>query len=221
MRRVFSGLCFVFSLASGGLAATNQSALSPSDELKSFQVPPGFIVELAASEPDLPKPITVTWDDSGRMWSMTAVEYPVDANESPAVAESLYKNPGRDRVLVFDPPSAHPGAPTVLGKPRVFADGLAIPLGVLPYRDGALVHHGTEVVFLRDTDGDGRADKREVILSGFGVQDSHLMPHQFTYAPGGWIYLAQGAFNYSRVRTRDGVVTRYDQTKLARFRGRA
>jgi hypothetical protein len=44
------------------------------------------------------------------------------------------------------------------------------------------------------------------------------MPHQFTYAPGGWIYLAQGAFNYSQVRTRDGVVTRYDQTKLARFR---
>ena len=218
MRNSFAVFCFVLSLANGGLAATNQSAVSSAEELKSFQVPPGFIVELAASEPDLPKPITVTWDDSGRMWSMTAVEYPVDANESPAQAESLYKNPGRDRVLVFDPPQAKPAGPAVLGKPRVFADGLAIPLGVLPYRDGALVHHGTEVVFLRDTDGDGRADKREVILSGFGVQDSHLMPHQFTYAPGGWIYLAQGAFNYSQVHARDGVVTRYDQTKLARFR---
>jgi len=218
MRKEFAGLFFVLSLGDCGFAATNQSALSPADELKSFQVPPGFVVELVASDPDLPKPITVTWDDAGRMWSMTAVEYPVDANESPAQAESLYKNPGRDRVLVFDPPAPQRTGPTVLGKPSVFADGLAIPLGVLPYRDGALVHHGTEVVFLRDADGDGRADKREIILSGFGVQDSHLMPHQFTYAPGGWIYLAQGAFNYSQVRTRDGVVTRYDQTKLARFR---
>jgi hypothetical protein len=86
-------------------------------------------------------------------------------------AESLYRNPGRDRVLVFDPPSPRAAGPSILGRPRVFAEGLAIPLGVLPYRDGAFVHHGTEVVFLRDTDGDGRADKREVILSGFGVQD--------------------------------------------------
>ena len=218
MRSHFAQLFFSAALASFGFAATDPGALSAADELKSFKVPPGFIVELVASEPDLPKPITVTWDDAGRMWSMSAVEYPVDANENPAQAESLYRSAGRDRVLVFDPPARESKGATVLGKPRVFAEGLAIPLGLLPYRDGTFVHHGTEVVFLRDTDGDGRADKREVVLSGFGVQDSHLMPHQFTYAPGGWIYLAQGAFNYSQVRTRDGIVIRYDQTKLARFR---
>jgi putative membrane-bound dehydrogenase-like protein len=191
---------------------------TPAEQQRSFKVPAGFVVELVASEPDVPKPITVVWDDSGRMWTMTAVEYPVDGNESAAQAESLYKNPGRDRVLIFDPPKPDAAADRVLGKPRVFADGLAIPLGLLPYRDGAFVHHGSDIVLLRDTDGDGRSERREVILSGFGVQDSHLMPHQFTYAPGGWIYVAQGAFNYSQVRTRDGVVIRYDQTKLARFR---
>ena len=193
-------------------------------------MPPGFIVELAVAEPDLPKPITVTWDDSGRMWSITATEYPVDGNENAASAEALYRNGGRDKVLVF--PALReggrnnaagngglvPSSTPLYGHPRVFADGLAMPMGVLPYKDGAIIQHGGEVLFLRDTDGDGKADKREVLLSGFGIQDSHLMPHQFTWAPGGWVYLAQGAFNYSKVRTTDGVVVQFDHTKLARFR---
>ncbi len=90
--------------------------------------------------------------------------------------------------------------PATPRQPRVFADGLAIPLGILPYKNGAYVQHGTDIVFLSDTDGDGKADKREVILSGFGVQDSHLFPHQFTRAPGNWIWMAQGAFNYGKVQ---------------------
>ncbi|HUR45524.1 MAG TPA: PVC-type heme-binding CxxCH protein, partial [Candidatus Saccharimonadales bacterium] len=200
------------------LPPVKESPLSALDEQKSFTLPAGFTVDLIASEPELAKPITVVWDDSGRMWTMTALEYPVDGNENAAKAESLYRNGGKDKVLVFD--ALKPGKTDgpLAGTPRVFADGLAIPLGLLPYRDGAFVHHGTEVVLLRDTNGDGKADKREVILSGFGIQDSHLMPHQFTYAPGGWLYLAQGAFNYSKIRTRDDVVVQFDQTKLARFR---
>ena len=57
-----------------------------------------------------------------------------------------------------------------------------------------------------------------MILSGFGVQDSHLFPHQFTRAPGNWIWMAQGAFNYGKVRTPDGKEQQFDQTRMARFR---
>src|SRR5262249_3293752 len=149
----------------------------------------------------------------GRLWSMTALEYPVDANENPAAAKALYASHARDKVLVWDHPE-RPGPQA----PRVFADGLAIPLGVLPYRNGVYVQHGTEIVFLSDTDGDGRADQRQVILSGFGVQDSHLFPHQFTRAPGNWIWMAQGAFNYGKVRTTNGKEQQFDQTRMARFR---
>ncbi len=212
------------------LPSPKESPLTPAEQRASFTVPAGFVVELAVAEPDLPKPITVTWDDSGRMWSITATEYPVDGNENAASAEALYRNGGRDKVLVF--PSLReggrnnaagvgglvPSSTPLYGQPRVFADGLAMPMGVLPYKDGAIIQHGSEILFLRDTDGDGKADKREVLLSGFGIQDSHLMPHQFTWAPGGWVYLAQGAFNYSKVRTTDGVVVQFDHTKLARFR---
>ena len=189
-----------------------ESPLSAEEERATFSLPPGFTIELVASEPDVPKPITVVWDSAGRMWTMTAVEYPVDANDDPQKAEALFAEGGRDRVLVFDSPygvGPH--------KPRVFADGLAIPLGLLPYRDGAFVQYGREIWFLRDTDGDGRADKREVVLRGFGIQDSHLFPHQFTRGPGNWIYFAQGAFNRSLVQTRDGQQVRLDYCKMARF----
>ena len=80
------------------------------------------------------------------------------------------------------------------------------------------IGHGTQLLFLKDTDGDGKEDRRELILTGFGIQDSHLMPHQFTRAPGNWIWMAQGAFNYGKVRTTKGAEQQFDQTRMARFR---
>lgn len=188
------------------------SPLSPADQLKTFSLPPGFTIELVASEPAVGKPITVAWDAAGRMWTMTALEYPVDANEDRARSEALFREGGRDRVLIFDRPFG-PG----LHQPRTFADQLAIPLGLLPYRDGAFVQYGSKILFLRDTTGDGVADRRDVILDGFGTEDSHLFPHQFTRGPGGWIYLAQGAFNRSTVRSKDGQKTTFNFCKMGRF----
>ena len=200
-------------------AQTTSKALpvTGNEEKSRFTLPPGFEIELVAEESEgIGKFVTVDWDLHGNLWSMTALEYPVDANENPAYAKELYASKAKDKVVVFD---RDPKSPTGYStKPRVFADGLAIPLGVLPYKNGVYVQHGTEIVFLSDTDGDGRADKREVILSGFGVQDSHLFPHQFTRAPGNWIWMAQGAFNYSKVKTTTGKEQQFDQTRMAKFR---
>ena len=187
---------------------------SAEEERKLFHLPEGFEIELFAQEaPGIGKFIMLVFDQQGRAWSSTALEYPVDANENPAAAEALYKSKARDKVLVFDRPFS-----AGVQQPRVYADGLAIPEGVLPYKDGAIVQHGHDVVFLRDTDGDGLADKREVLLSGFGVQDSHLFPHQFTRAPGGWFWLAQGAFNAGKVTTTKGETIDFPSTRMARFR---
>ncbi len=192
---------------------TPPSPVSGPGQQARFSLPPGFEIELVASEEQgVGKPITVAWDDAARLWTITALEYPLDGNEQPDAARELYVRGGTDRVLVFDEPYTH--VPQV---PRVFADNLAMPMGVLPYKDGAIVGHGPDVLLLRDRDGDGKAETREVLLTGFGIQDSHLMPHQFTRAPGGWFYLAQGAFNYSRVKTRGGREIKFDQTRLARF----
>ena len=168
---------------------------SPEKQKAAFKLPEGYEVELVSSEQQgVGKPISVTWDPAGRMWTMTALEYPVDANENKAAAEALFQRGGKDQVLVFDEPWK-PGPLT----PRVFADGLAIPLGILPLQNGALVHYGHEIRHYKDTNKDGKADTHETVLTGFGIQDSHLFPHQFERSPGSWFYLAQGLFNNSTV----------------------
>ena len=199
------------------------TAKTPEEERQSFQLPEGFVAELVTSEEQgVGKPITMAWDARGRMWTMTALEYPVDANENRANAEALYARGGKDQVLVIDHPERS-GPQTA----RVFAEGLALPLGLLPDLDGngVIVQYGTQIRRYLDTDKDGKADKFDVLLDGFGIQDSHLLPHQFERAPGGWIYLAQGLFNDSTVRRPGGLPfadgskeKAFKACKLARFR---
>jgi putative membrane-bound dehydrogenase-like protein len=184
----------------------------PDEERRGFFLAPGFEAELVCSEPEAPKVVDIAFDDAGRLWAITALEYPVDGNESPEAA-GLYERGGRDRVLVIDEPWNPDRGPA-----RVFAEGLAIPLAILPTRDAVYVGQGPQILALHDDDGDGHADRREVVLEGFGIQDSHLMPHRFVRAPGGWVYLAQGAFNSSRVVAKDGTVTPFDRCKVGRFR---
>jgi len=196
-------------------------ARTPEEQRQTFVVPDGYEVELVASEEQgVGKPITVAWDAAGRMWTMTALDYPVDANENAPAAEALYARGGQDRVLVFDEPWK-----STPQTPRVFAEGLAIPLGILPWKNGVYVQYGHEIRFYEDTDGDGAADGYKTVLAGFGIQDSHLFPHQFERSPGGWFYLAQGLFNYSTVVRPDGSPFQdgrteipFNQCKLARTR---
>ena len=103
-----------------------------------------------------------------RLWTMTALEYPVDANESPEVAKALYASRAKDKVLVYD---RDPKSPTGYARePKVFAEGLAIPLGILPYKNGVYVQHGPEIVFLSDTDGDGIGDNTDTDIDGDGAE---------------------------------------------------
>lgn len=194
-------------------APAKASPLSPEEQQATFSVPPGFKVELVAAEPDGGKFVAIHFDHAGRMWTMTALEYPLDANEAGAEAKALFERGGRDKVLVFDTPTL-PGRQTA----RTFAEGLVMPLGVLPYKGGAYVQYGDAIRFYFDANSDGKADGFTNVLTGFGIEDSHLFPHQFTRAPGGWFWLAQGAFNYSKVRTTDGTQTEFNKTKLARWR---
>ncbi len=200
---------------------------STEEQRRSFTLPPGFEAELVVAESDgFGKFINVTWDARMRMWSMTALEYPVDGNEQKAASDALFAAGGRDKVVVFDSPYATPapGRAAVTAPPRIFADGLVMPLGVQPYKEGAFVQYGADIRFYRDMNSDGRADRHDVILTGFGTQDSHLFPHQFLRQPGGQIFVAQGLFNYSKVRRPDGRLFAdgsteipFNQCKLARF----
>jgi len=211
------------AVAGGGGDGDDGGPLTPAEQLLRFRVAEGFEIELVAAESEgIGKFISVYFDQRGRMWAQTALEYPVDANENPAAAEALYAGEGKDKVLVYGREGLNGELPEGgLRDPVVFADGLAIPLGLLPWGvgDEAFVMHGRELKLFRDVDGDGRADDSEVILTGFGIQDSHLLPHQFTYAPGGWIWMAQGLFNDSQVKRPGGEeLVAFPRCSMARLR---
>ena len=218
---------------------SRESPLTAEEQLHTFTLPEGFEIELVAADPDMKKVVDISFDDAGRMWAVTASEYPNDQNdEIAAIANNnlpgglqgavalareqrlfaaefaqRYRRGGRDHVLVFDTPT-QPGRQ----RPRIFADGMFLPLSVLHLRDGVLVCQGPDILLLQDSDGDGQADQRKAILTGFGVQDSHNNQHRLTRGPGGWIYFAQGGFTFSNVQTPEGSTVRFDATKVARTR---
>ncbi len=178
------------------------------EQQAAFTVPPGFVIELVASEETgLPKPAMTVFDDAGRLWSVTATDYPRDNDPG------IWTRPGNDRVVIIDQPCT-PGPHAV----RTFADGMVMPLSVLPYGRGAFVAQGPEILFLEDRDGDGRADTRSVRLRGFGVQDTHTLPHQLTRMPGGRIVYSQGVLNNGRVTDAGGRTIDFNKTQIATFR---
>jgi putative membrane-bound dehydrogenase-like protein len=184
--------------------AADAKPQTAAEQLATFTVPEGFTMELVASEETgLPKAAMTAFDDAGRLWSATATEYPRD-NEP-----GIWQQQGKDRVVVIDAP---------LGKgphtARTFADGMMMPLSVLPYGRGVIVAQGPEIVFLDDKDGDGKADERRVLMKGFGVQDTHTLPHQLTQMPGGRLVFSQGVLNDGKTTDASGRAFDFNKTLI-------
>jgi putative heme-binding domain-containing protein len=165
---------------------------SPLDERKALHVPPGFEVQLVAAEPEIHKPLNIAFDDRGRLWLTESVEYPFPAPEG---------KPARDAVKVLE----DFGPDGRARKVTTFADGLNIPIGVLPLPDGrsALVHAIPNVYLMTDTDGDGRADRRVPAYQSYGFRDTHGMTNAFTWGFDGWVYACHGFSNESTIRGSD------------------
>ncbi len=161
----------------------------PLEAARAMTVPPGFTVEVVASEPELVNPTAMTFDEQGRIWVTESVEYPRRA-----------KGKGRDRVKVFQDEDGDGRAERV----TVFADGLNIPSGVAVGHGGVWVANAPDILLLRDTDGDSVADTREVVATGFGRDDVHELPNSLTWGPDGWLYGWNGVFNSSRVKSKNG-----------------
>jgi len=160
-------------------------ALSPEEARAKMTVPPGFRVEVFASEPDIVNPVTMHFDERGRIWIAESLEYP---RREPG--------PGQDKIKIVEDTDGDGRA----DKFTVFADGLNIPAGVLVGNGGVYVTNSPDILYLRDTDGDDRADTREVILTGFGRFDTHELPNTITWGPDGWIYGLNGVFNPAVVK---------------------
>lgn len=130
---------------SGQHAPAPTPPLSPDEARRRFTTPPGFEVRLFASEPEVVNPVAMTWDERGRLWVVELYEYPLGAKagEKP-----------RDRIKILEDTDADGTADKV----HVWADGLNLATGIVLGRGGAYVGQAPHLLFLRDADGDDRAD---------------------------------------------------------------
>jgi putative heme-binding domain-containing protein len=169
------------------------NALSPEQELKSFTLPPGFTIQLVASEPDIHKPINLAVDAKGRLWTSSTVEYPLVAKSD--------GSKGQDEIKVIEVDTATGRAKKV----TTFADGLNIPTAVYPYKNGVITFSIPYVYNLQDTDGDGKADKREQLYGPFDTsRDTHGMTNSYIRGYDGWVYGTHGYNNHTTLKGSDG-----------------
>lgn len=146
-----------------------QDALEPEESKKLIQKPVDFSIELFASEPDIQNPIAMAWDERGRLWIVESVDYPNTFKETDGLAN--------DRIKICEDTDGDGKA----DKFTVFADGLNIPTSMVFANGGIVVSMAPDFVFMKDTDGDDVADVKEVIMTGWGKNDTHAGPSNLQY----------------------------------------
>lgn len=168
-----------------------------------FQLDQNLEVTLFAENPNLAKPIHINFDPQGRLWVASSEVYP-------------QIKPGQtanDKILILEDTDRDGKA----DKTTIFADGLLIPTGVEPGDGGAYVANSTELVHFQDTDGNGYAETRRVLLSGFGTEDTHHILHTLRWGHDGQLYMNQSIYIHSHVETPHGVV-RLDSGGILNYR---
>ena len=146
-----------------------QLPLSPEESKKLIQVPAGFDVELFASEPDIINPIAMNWDEKGRLWVIETVDYPNTVRNDNSI--------GDDRVKILEDTDGDGKADKV----TVFADKLNIPTSFVFYDGGIVVSQAPHFIFLKDTNGDDKADVKEILIDGWGTFDTHAGPSNLQF----------------------------------------
>lgn len=156
-------------------------------EKAAFVVPAGYEISLWAGEPLVRKPVQMNWDAQGRLWVVSSVTYPqIKPGDDPI-----------DQIVVLEDTDKDGKA----DKSTVFASDLQIPTAVIPADGGCYVANSTEILFLKDTNGDLKADERQVVLSGFGTEDTHHLVHTFRHGPDGQMHFAQSIYIHSHIET--------------------
>lgn len=181
-------------------------ALPPAEQQRKLRLPPGFEIQLVASEPDVMNPMNIAFDARGRLWVTMSSEYPFPN----------FKARTRDTVKIL----SDFGADGRARKITTFAENLNIPIGVLPIEDGskAIIFSIPNIWLFEDTNGDGKADRKTPLLQSIGYRDTHGLTGEFQLGFDGWVYACHGFSNTSTLRGKDGSVIRMHSGNVYRFK---
>src|SRR5207247_2572218 len=172
MRRLF--VVLVVPVMVIGCSRHGGPPYSPKNALNTFQIEPGFRIDLYVSEPDIRGPVAMEFDENGRIYVVEAPGYPL--NMAAKVG----------RIILLDDTN-NDGRPDTRS---IFADKLTMPTGVVRWKKGVLVTDAPDVLYFEDTDGDGKADIRNVVLTGFAFSNPQHTVNNPVYGLDNWIYLA-------------------------------
>ncbi len=162
------------------------AGLSGEDAAKSMTPEEGFSITLAASEPDIIRPICFTLDSRGRLWVVEAHTYPVKAPEGE----------GKDRILIFEDTNGD----GKLDKKIVFMEGLNLVSGMEVGMGGVWLGAAPNLIFIPiDEKLDKPAGPPQILLDGWGLQDTHETLNSLRWGPDGWLYGTHGVFTHSNV----------------------
>jgi putative membrane-bound dehydrogenase-like protein len=170
---------------------SGQPYLSPEESLKRLHVPEGWEVKLFAAEPDIINPVAFSVDERGRLWVVECYEYP---KRTPPGQKP------RDRIKILEDTHGDGRADKV----TVWAEGKDLPhfdlaTGLEVGYGGAFLGAAPYLLYLRDTRGTGHCDDCQVLLQGFGSQDTHETLNTFQWGPDGLLYGLHGIFTESHV----------------------
>ena len=155
--------------------------LSAREEQATFKPLKGFKVELVACEPDVVDPVAMAFDADGRLYVVEMRGYPNEGVGTGNITTGRIKLlEDRDGDGFYE-------------KSTVFADKLRLPTSVMPFKKGVLVCNAPEIIYLEDTDGDGKADKKEVLYRGFNLANIQQMVNSLQWDLDNWVHGCAGS----------------------------
>src|SRR5256714_6295070 len=162
------------------------AGLTAEQAVKEMTLPEGFTATVFAAEPDITQPIATCLDARGRLWVVEAHSYPKKQPEGQ----------GKDRILIFEDTDGDGH----FDKRTVFIEGLNLVSGIEVGFGGVFVGAAPQMLFIPDKDGDDKPDgPPEVLLDGFGMEDTHETLNAFIWGPDGWLYGCYGRLPISQV----------------------
>ncbi len=168
------------SLLCGEETSPDPPPLNPRDSLSAIELTDGFAVELVAAEPFVADPVAIDWGPDKKLWVAEMADYPKGT-------DGKGKAGGRIRFLEDTDDDGR------YDRSTVFLEGVNFPTGVMAWKRGVLVTAAPEIFYAEDTTGDGKADHREVLYSGFITANQQLRVNGLRYGLDNWIYCASGA----------------------------